>query len=241
MKLEQFLETLHLVGKVLSLRRLREEVPPQAVRRTAHCIMPSLRKAMAGETIVFAPEGFGCRGALSGLGFSDDLPSIPGGYGHFLSNGRGEGFRPGERLKCCPQVAEEMIHLLPKGIMEGYTALQVKPYSQEESAEVVLAFVNPDQLAALVNLFHYRKATHDSVILPATSGCASMFRVPFGELGKEAPRAVVGNLDIFSRPHFDQNLLTFALPGADFSQMLEDADTCFFLTDQWQKGIAARL
>lgn len=241
MTFSQFAELLKLEGKTLALRRLTQAEVSAVTPVSEGCALRALHRAMAGETVTFLPEAIGCKGALSGMGFSDDLPPIPGGYGYFLSYGRGEGFRPGERLKCCPEVAEEMIHLLPQKMMKGYAALQVKPYTQEEAAEVALFFVTPDQLSALVNLFHYRKSTHDSVILSATSGCSSMFRVPYGELNKESPRAVVGNLDIFSRPHFDQNLLTFAVPGEDLSQMLEDADSCFFLTPQWRHGIAPRL
>ncbi len=241
MTFSQFAAHLKVDGKTLAIRRLPASEVSAATPVSEGCALRALHRAMAGETLTFLPKETGCKGAMSGMGFSDDPPPIPGGYGYFLSYGRGEGYRPGERLKCCPEVAEEMIHLLPQEIMKGYAALQVKPYSQEEEAEVVLLFVTPDQLSPLVQLFHYRKSTHDSVILPATSGCASMFRVPFGELQQETPRAVVGNLDIFSRPHFDANLLTFAVPGKCFTQMLEDADTCFFLTPQWKNGIAARL
>ena len=55
---------------------------------------------MKGETLFFHAENLSCKGAATGFGFVDGIPDIPGGFGHFLSHGRGDGFPPGERVKC---------------------------------------------------------------------------------------------------------------------------------------------
>ncbi len=238
MTAEQLAGAINLKGGFLSIAKMRGgEAEALGV---GGCALKALARALAGETVVFSPQNLTCRGAASGIGFQDGIPEIPGGFGHFIAHGRGEGFPPGERIKCSPELSEMMLMLQPQGVMEGHDRVRVKPYAKDYGADTVTALVNMDQMAALIHIFNYRRAAYDTVIAPMVSGCASLFRVPFGEAMKESGRAVIGNVDIFSRPHFDKEKAFFTVSGADFEGMLHDADESVLASPIW-RGIKKRL
>jgi len=204
------------------------------------CTLQLLKRAFAGETLYFGKENVTCHGATANFGLEDGLPKIPGGFGHFLSHGRGEGFPPGERVKCSPEIGEKMFLNQPQKVMEGFDAICVKPYEQGDNADTVTALVTPDQLSALIHIFCFRKTSYDNVIAPMVSGCASVFRIPFGELKNCEPRAVIGNIDVFSRSHFAANTFFFTVSGKDFELMLEDIGDSVLAASIW-KGVQTRL
>lgn len=117
-----------------------------------------------------------------------------------------------------------MISLQPQAVMEGYAAIRVASYREDESAELVTMLLNPDQFAAVLHLFYYRKSSHDEVIVPIASGCAQLFRIPFGELRKPVPKAVMGNLDFVSRPFLSKEIFCLTVSGTDFAQMCADSE-----------------
>ena len=231
-------QALKIQTGFLSIKRA--SLPCPAVYTEKGCALGLLNRAFAGETLWFSGENVTCPGAAVNFGFADGLPNVPGGFGHFVSRGRGEGFPPGERVKCSPEVGEKMLLGQPQDVMDGYDAIRVKPYAPEDDADTVTALVTPDQLSALIHIFCFRKTGYDDVIAPMVSGCASIFRVPFGELKKEAPRAVIGNVDVFSRSRFAAETFFFTVSGRDFSQMLTDAGDSVLAARIW-KGLEARL
>ncbi len=225
---------LNLSAKIIAVTRVTCG-DGQETRVPQHCVFQALGRVLEGETLVLTRGSCGCRGFDSNAGFVDERPSIPGGYGLFLSYGAGEGFRPGERLKCGPQVAERYADALPKQVMGDFNAIQVAPYQEGMKPDVVVSFVTPDQLSAMVFLHDFRRSDYDNTIVAATSGCASLFRVPLAELGKERPKAVIGNLDIAARPYLDERLLSFSVTGETFLTMLEDTGACFFHAPFWRR------
>lgn len=235
---EQLATELKLPYGFLSIQRLQE--PCESTPKGSGCSLRLLQKALEGETVFFNAADLSCRGAATGLGFSDGIPDTPGGFGHFISSGRGEGYPPGERIKCSPQLGEEMLLAQPQKVMHGYSAICVQPYGSAIASDLVTVLANLDQISALIHLFNFRKAAYDNVIAPMSSGCASVFRIPFGELETEHPRAVIGNIDVFSRPHFGANTAFFTVSGEDFAQMLADAQESVLASHIW-RGIKARL
>ena len=165
---------------------------------------------------------------MRGMGFYDGLPQIRGGFGNFISHGAGEGFPEGEKVKMTPETGEAMMRLQPADVLNGFKYIVVKPYEKADNASVVTFIANPDQLAGLIQLFYYRTGEYDNVIAPLSSGCASIFRIPLGELKREKPRAVIGNVDTLARVHFDRNTFFFTVPMKAFMEMLKDAENCFF-------------
>ncbi|MDL2261001.1 DUF169 domain-containing protein [Methanimicrococcus sp. OttesenSCG-928-J09] len=236
---KELLQELNLQTHILAITRKNTVEAADPVK--AGCTLRGLNKVLNdGETIVLSAKTTSCRGGNRGFGFDDELPPTPGGVGWFLSCGRGEGFPAGERIKATPEIGEQMLLNQPMNVLNGNEFIEIKPYEDGDEPDIVSFLINPDQLAALVTLFSYRSIDYDNVIAPMLSGCASLFRIPFGELEREKPRAVIGNMDIFSRPHFPKETVFITVPGAAFKSMLSDADECFFIAPIW-KGIKKRL
>ncbi|MDL2258579.1 DUF169 domain-containing protein, partial [Eubacteriales bacterium OttesenSCG-928-K08] len=200
---------------------------------TSGCSLKELNEVFGGKTIVMGRKSFSCNGGLSGCGFRDGLPQVPGGFAKFLTSGAGEGFPPGESIKCSEEIAERMISNQPQNVMDGFDAIEIAPLTEDKKADTVTFLVNADQLSALVHLYNFRTYEYDRVIMPMTSGCASIFRVPFGEMLSGKNRAVIGNADVFSRPHFPEDTLFFTVSGESFEQMMDDTDFCFLKAPFW--------
>jgi uncharacterized protein (DUF169 family) len=239
MNMEYLLKELKLEGKALSVILTNDEVTSERPR-DAQCTLSLLNRALNGETLCFDGKKMSCPGAIRGMGFYDGVPQIKGGFGNFISNGAGEGYPEGEKVKKTPETGEAMIRLQPVDVLGGFKYIVVKPYEKSDSASVVTFIANPDQLAGLIQLFYHRTGEYDNVIAPLCSGCASIFRIPLGELKREKPRAVIGNVDTLARVHFDKNTFFFTVPMNAFGEMLEDAEDCFFRTFNW-KGVKERL
>ncbi len=257
----QLASLLKISGGFVSIKRITMEHYPSYPDKG--CTLKMMDKVLKGETLCFSAKNTPCYGFPTGAGLSDGIPNTPGGFGYFIAQGRGQGFPPGERIKCCPDLGEEMLLRQPQDVMAGHNGIMVKPYAPEDEGDTVTALVNMDQLSTLIHLFNYRKTSYDNVYFPMVSGCASVFRLPFGELkqiGGESvqksaaatetvqpqeglfrqSRAVIGNADVFSRPHFPKETAFFTVSGNDFTQMLKDADESVLIAPIF-KGVKARL
>ena len=200
-----------------------------------NCTFLALNYALQGETIRLSEDSVRCFGGKGGFGFSDGEMKVSGGYGHFMSYGAGDGSPPGMRLKQSPEIADEGALASPKNVMDGNTIIEIKPFEEKDEPDLVTILCAPDQLSALNLLFNYRKTENDTTYFPTGSGCSSVFRLPFAELSKEKPRAVIGNADISSRPGFPADSLFFTVSGEAFKQMLCDADESFLIAAAWKK------
>lgn len=207
---------------------------------TVVCVYQAFGKVQENKPFYCTKESVTCPGSRTGLGFYDGFPDIPGGIGQFISCGNGKGFPAGERIKCSPEIAEDMLLRQPKNVLGDFNALKIERYHPEIAADIVTMLATADQLSALLHLFYFRKSSYDDVIVPIVSGCAQIARIPYGEIGKPAPKAVMGNLDIFSRPHLQEGLISLTVPHSVFSMMCEDTKDCFFHAPIWN-GIKKRL
>jgi len=233
MEFLKFAAELGITGKVLSIRRMSgvEAYCPNK----ENCALLSLNYALNGETIRLSEDTVRCFGGKGGFGFYDGPMKVPGGYGHFMSYGAGEGAPPGMRLKQSPELAEQGALAAPKNVMEGNSIIEIKPFEESDTPDLVTVLSTPDQLSALNLLFHFRQVRDDVTYFPAGSGCSSIFRLPFAELRSESPRAVIGNADVSSRPGFPADTLFFTVSGEAFRQMLGDADESFLIAHAWKK------
>lgn len=242
MTYDDFANELCLKHKVLAITRTKaDQDATQAQTVLNGCTLAALNRALAGEHIRVTPDNITCRGSYAGFGFRDGIPNIPGGFGYFLSSGRGEGFPPGERIKNSPETAEAMVRAQPQNVMDGFAAIDIRRYEDGVTPDTVTALANPDQLAALIHVFNFENPDYDNVIAPMSSGCASVFRIPFGELTRgDNARAVIGGVDVFSRPHFPADTFFFTVPGTVFQKMLDNADHSMLASHIW-KGVKKRL
>ena len=238
MNIKEFTKAFGLENKILAVTRTDGKTPSRGKEVfPVRCTMSALQYALKGNEVVLTRQNSPCGGGLVGMGFRDGLPQTPGGFGKFISCGAGEGFPAGERLKSNETNGERMITSQPQNVLKGHECICLKPYEDNDNADTVIIFCTADQLSAMNFLFNYSKSgeSYDTVIMPPTSGCSSLFRIPFGELEKAEPRAVIGLADINARVDYDKELLTFTVSGDDFHRMLSDADQSFVITPLWQR------
>lgn len=215
---------ISIIRKNLSNEEI-EGLPAFPVKKG--CTMRALKEVFEGKELVLTKERCSCGGGTTGFGFHDGLHDMPGGIELFLTCGAGPGYPPGERLKSTPDVAKAMILGQPQNVLAPFNAILFKPYEAGDKPDLVTVLVTPDQLSTFVTLYSYRTSAYDTVIMPMTSGCASIFRIPMGETRNQAPRGVIGNADASSRFFFEPNTVFFTVKGERFTEMLEDADGSF--------------
>ncbi len=200
------------------------------------CVASMMTVAAKGQAVAFDRQTFGCPGGGVGLCFGNTYVTFPGGIEYFLSTGR-EGFREGEGYRKTPELARATIDALPK-VDIPYDYVVFKPLSEVrpgETPQIVVFYVTPDQLSALVVLANYGRVGADNVIIPAAAGCQQMVLLPYLESQRELPRAVVGMTDISARPHIDADLLSFAIPWSLYREMEDNVPGSFFGRAAWRK------
>lgn len=206
------------------------------------CVASMVTAAMKGKTVALARENVTCWGAGVGLCMGDWYEKFPGGIEYFLSIGRGEGYREGERYKKSPALARAFVDHLPMtDIKEKYVTMRpLREMGEEERIDIVVFYAAADQLSALTVLANYDRGAEEGVTMPFAAGCQSVCLLPYAERLRDLPRAVVGMTDISARPLIDRDLLSFAVPYKRFLEMEENADECFFHAEAW-KRIVPRL
>ena len=100
--------------------------------------------------------------------------------------------------------------------------------------------MNNDQLSALAVLANYYRPGNENVVMPFSSGCQSIFLLPYGEGQKENPRAVVGLTDITVRPMVNPAMLSFSMPYTMFLEMEENITGSFLEKPLWHR-VAERI
>lgn len=234
MSYSELVKELKLENKIIAATRVHAK--DEKVNDIFGCVYKSLKKVMAGETLVLAKGACSCKGFEHNSGLDDEIPSIPGGFGVFLSHGSDQMWTPpGEKFKCDPATAEAMFDMLPKNVMDGYDAIRFEPYREGIKADVVITFVNPDQLSGMLILHGYNKAEYDMAIATTVSGCASMLRIPFAEMKKESPRAVITGTDLAQRNFVDEDLVAVSIAGWEFEHILEITEECYFHSPVFKK------
>lgn len=205
-----------------------------------NCIMPFFLAAIKGKTAVLERNTTGCPGGKVGLGFGP-YSHYPGWIEYFLSTGK-EGEFEGEGYKKDPELCKNFIEDCLPITDIPYQYVIFKPLKQvdttKEKPEVIVFYVNNDQLSALTVLANYYRPGNENVMIPLSAGCQSVFLIPFGEAQKEDPRAVVGLIDITVRPMVDPNMLSFSMPYKVFLEMEENIAGSFIEKHLWHKIVA---
>lgn len=205
------------------------------------CTIPLMLAAAKGKTSVFERKTTGCIGGKVGLGFGQ-YPNYPGGIEYFLSVGK-SGLFEGEGYKKNPELGADFVDCLPITDIP-YQYVIFKPLSQidasKEIPELIVFYVNTDQLSALTVLANYNRLGNENVMIPFSSGCQSIFLLPYAEGQKENPRAVVGLTDITVRPMVEPGMLSFSVPYKMYLEMEENIVNSFLEKEIWHK-VTARM
>jgi len=203
------------------------------------CTISLFIAAAKGGTSVFERKTTGCNGGKVGLGFGQ-FPNYPGGIEYFLSVGK-SGIFEGEGYKKSPELGGEYVECLPITDIP-YQYVIFKPLSQidttKEIPALIVFYVNTDQLSALTVLANYYRPGNENVIIPFSSGCQSVFLIPYAEAQKENPRAVVGLTDITVRPMVDPDMLSFSVPYKMYLEMENNIEKSFLEKNLWHKIVA---
>lgn len=221
---------------------LGNEKPEEALQsKEGHwsCTIPLFLAAAKGKTAVFERNTTGCFGGKAGLGFGQ-FPNYPGGIEYFLSTGKRGAFE-GEGYKKDPELGKEYVECLPITDIP-YQYVIFKPMTQVDATKdtptLIVFYVNNDQLSALTVLANYYRPGIENVLMPFSSGCQSIFLIPYAEAQKENPRAVVGLTDITVRPMIEPDMLSFSVPYKMFLDMEENIKGSFLEKHLWHKVVA---
>lgn len=228
------------------------------------CVMAAMgATAERGRVQAFDRQTYGCWGGGVGLGFGNAYRQFPGGldgFYRFLSNGnvhseqgravaeqcaawmRGqmlEDFLHGEGYVKTPEVTERFVQSMPMvEIPVQYVVF--KPLSAiggEEKPQVIVFFVTPDQLSALVVLANYARGSCENAIIPWGAGCQTVGIFAYREAASDKPRAVVGMTDLSARSYLrrlGKDIMTVALPYRLFEEMEANVPGSFLERHTWK-------
>ena len=181
MSYSELVKELKLENRLMAVTRVHAK--DEKVNDIFGCVYKRFERVLNGETLVLKEGSCSCGGFDHNSGLNDEKPKIPGGFGVFLSYGSDQQWTPpGEKFKCDPQTADAMFQQLPKDVMDGFDAIRFEPYKEGMKPDLVVAFVDPDQLSGMLVLHGYNKSAYDTAIATTVSGCASMLRIPFAEM-----------------------------------------------------------
>jgi uncharacterized protein (DUF169 family) len=197
-----------------------------------------------GRLAFFDRQSFGCFGGGTGLGFGDRYGKFP--IDCLLSTGdkematqigrRGSSMAEGERFYKNPEVARKWVESLPMtDVPTRYVVF--KPWelvTERDEPELIIFFVNGDQLSALLVMADYNRGTNRSVTAPFGAACQSIL-FGYAEAKKENPGGVIGFFDISRRSVVDREILTFTVPFSLFREMEANVEGSFLETPAWRK------
>ena len=239
--------------------RLKLKYAPASIRRTDvkpdgamefapgrwGCVVAMMGAVVKkGKTAAFSDATCSCAGGRIGLGFTEMYAP---GFQEFLSRGDSEGtctrHRDSEGYKKSPAAVEAWFQGLPsRKIAEKYVVFEpLDRVPNGEEPELVVLYVTPDQLSALVVLANYDRPNADGVAIPQGAGCQTFCLFPWHEAEQEHPRAVVGMTDISCRHLIDDNMLSFTMPYDMYRQMEANAEGSFLDRETWKRNVEKRL
>jgi uncharacterized protein (DUF169 family) len=206
------------------------------------CVAAMLQAAAKGRTVVFDRKHSGCPGGGTGLGFGNCYVGFPidqllstGGKAE-LPNGSAFDMGEGERFLESPEAAARWAGALPYREVptEFVVCKPLEQVAEGEEVSLVLMFVNPDQLSALVTLAGFRRGTTNATVSPWGAACQSIL-FAHAEAESDSPRGVIGFFDISQRRKIARELLSFTMPYRMFLEMESSVDDSFLCTATWQK------
>lgn len=101
--------------------------------------------------------------------------------------------------------------------------------SGQERPALVVLFVNPEQLSALVTLAGFRTGALNASVAPWGAACQSIL-FAHAEAEKERPAGVIGFFDISQRNKVARDVVTYTMPFRLFLEMEESVEESFLRT-----------
>ena len=151
-------------------------------------------------------------------------------------------YEHGERRHCNAQLARDWIQQgLPRyDIPHDYVLF--KPLSRtdpEDNVRAVIFPVSPDELGGLITLAGSVLPGTDPIQVPQGADCMRIAAFAYAQAGQDAPRAILGMLDVDGREvmhkHFHKDTLTLTLPTALYRRMEREAGESIYQVPSWKK------
>jgi uncharacterized protein (DUF169 family) len=214
-----------------------DEYPEDAINKNEKfdgCIVPLIFSSAKGKIVAFNKNNAGRDCAAFFLGYQDWIFK---GIEYFLSDGVVFG-RNGERfVKTNKQAKAYLESLKPKSINNKVSVFKpLENFEEDECPEIVIFFVNPDELSGLVYLLHYNSPDKDDIIRTGfQSGCGSVVTLPMKYKNEGKSKAVMGMHDISVRSRLPKDIMTLTLPFELVNDIYHEIDSSFVITDNWGK------
>jgi len=110
----------------------------------------------------------------------------------------------------------------------------LEKFRESETPELVIFFVNPDQLSALVYLLYFDAPEKDDLVVAKfASACGSIVTLPLQYVRNGEKKAVWGLHDISARGRLPKELMTFTVPLNLLISMYKDMEQSFLCTERW--------
>lgn len=204
-----------------------EELPPNAnlstMRGRQGCMFASIDKLFKGDNLCFSFENTGCYGASCYLGFTRPAKDA----GAFLS--ASEGFK---KNKAFAQAFYKDIQArTPK--KKNMVIESLDNIDDNRSIEVINLWVKPIHLSGLITLANYDRPDNDNVLFPFSSGCQSIWTIPYKEKVKSKPKSVVGCIDPAIRKYLPDDILSFSVSTERFVEMAGCISGSFLEKSGW--------
>jgi uncharacterized protein (DUF169 family) len=214
-----------------------DEYPKKAInadKKFDGCIVPLIFSSAKGKVVAFNKNN-ACRDcAAFMLGYKKWIFKGIEGY---LSDGIVFG-RSGERfVKTKKQAKAFLESFKPKSINNKVTIFKpLQEFEENELPEIVLFFVNPDELSGLIYLLHFNSPDKEDIVVTGFhSGCGSVVTLPMKYKKEGKIRAVLGMQDISVRTKLPADLLTLTMPFTLVNDIYNEIDNSFIITDNWKK------
>ena len=190
---------------------------------TWSCMFSHVPRLFYGDAICFSAGRTGCAGASCYLGFSH--PAKDAGY--YLaekekfkkSKELGDAFY--DKLKAPPALQRYVLWQKLENITDGC------------QVEVINLWIQADGLSGLVGLANYDRTTSDNVVIPSSSGCQSLWTLPFQQRNAADAKCIVGCTDPVVRHYLPKDVLSFSMIAERFLEMADNVAGSFLKREKW--------
>ena len=202
-------------------------------KKGSGCIATMIYNSAKGKTFAFDENTTGLPCSAFYLGYTDWIFE---GIEQFLSNECVWGREP-ERFIKTPEMAKKFVEsYIPGHHRKG--AIVFKPlefFTKDEKPELVIFFVNADQISALQYLVGFAAPREERIITRFASACMSVFTIPMEYAEKGEKKAVWGFHDISQRSKMPKDITSMTLTYPLFEEICENLDESFLTTEHWIK------
>ena len=214
-------------------REQKNEIDWQQVFASFSCVMGNIWRARRKNTAAyFSAEHFGCPGGAFWLGFMKPQTET---IIRYVSSGIPDQMK-GEFYCESPEQLRAIFDAVDPLPASGRFCIfkPLRLFGPDEDPEIVSFFLRPESLCGLHQLAAFVTNDPQVVASPWSAACGSLAVWPRKFMAQGAPKAVIGGWDPSARKFFKTDELSFSVPFAMFSRMLQRFEGSFLQTETWK-------